>query len=721
MQTITVALVGQPNVGKTSLINNLSGAHLKVGNFTGVTVEKAQASLIYKNTQIIIIDLPGTYALNETTLEEQITKNFLQTQHYDIILNVIDSTNLERNLVLSSEIFALKKKTIIALNMFDEAQKESIQINDGLLSDILGVPCIPTTATSNQNHQVLLDTIIEVFKNPFYAPKRFYDNHIEEQISNIQAFLTQKQYPEIKNFIHQTNTHYNLRDIAILLLSQEKNIYTFLHDKPSYFEINMYIQKSLSEIFKYTQEKSIQNIFQYDAISFARGASKEASSQKNAHFSRTKKLDSIFLNQYFGIPIFLLFMFILFELTFFVGGFLKDFLENTLDSFGEFVKTIIQHEEIASLIGDGIIKGVGTVVSFLPLIAILYLGISLLEGTGYMSRVAFLLDGIFHKFGLHGKSFIPLVTGFGCSVPAYMATRTLQNKNERMITLFLIGFMSCSARLPIYVLFIGAFFPEKYAGITLFSVYIFGAIVALTLAKVLKLTVFSGSNEPFVMEMPKYRFPSYKIVWFSIWTKVTMYLKKAGTFILFGSILIWFASQYPKNPQIEQVYDQKITQIQYSNLSKEEQDEAILNLKNQRDELLLKQSYSGKIGMLLEPIFAPMHFDWRLSVSLITGFAAKEVVVSTLGVLYALGNSQDESSQDLQIAIKNSVSIPSAIAFLIFIVFYMPCFAATITFGRETGGLKFVIGLFIFTTLTAYLLACMGYYVSSYLLLFLTT
>lgn len=714
MQKIRIALVGQPNVGKTSLINNLSGAHLKVGNFTGVTVEKAQASLIYKETQFIIIDLPGTYGLNDYTLEEKITKDFLNSQDYDIILNVVDSTNLERNLVLTTEVLALQKKTIVALNMFDEAQKEAIQIDHRLLSEILGVSCIPTTAITNQSHHLLLDKILEVFHRPFTPAKRFYSDIIEQKILLIQDLINQRQYPEIQDFIQKQNPNYSSRDIAILLLSQDKNIYAFLHDKPSNFELNAQVQKSLSNLYKLTQEKSVYNIFKQDAISFAKGASKESIKYESNQLLHTKKLDSIFLNKYFGIPIFLFFMFVLFELTFFVGGILKDFLENSMAFAGDWVKTIIPNADIASLVGDGIVRGVGSVLSFLPLIMILYLGISLLEGTGYMARVAFLLDGIFHKFGLHGKSFIPLVTGFGCSVPAYMATRTLQNKNERMITLFLIGFMSCSARLPIYVLFIGAFFPNEYAGFVLFGVYIFGAVMALVLAKFLKLTIFSGNNEPFVMEMPKYRFPSYKVIWFSIWMKVVMYLKKAGTFILLGAVLIWFASQYPKNPQIQSQYQELIQQAEQSQIIQEEKEKIILDLENERDELLLQQSYSGKIGMFLKPIFSPMNFDWRLSVSLITGFAAKEVVVSTLGVLYALGDSQDESSEDLQTAIKNSISMPTAIAFLTFIIFYMPCFAATITFGREAGGIKFVIGLFTFTTIVAYIFAYISFHIASF-------
>ena len=715
MQKITIALVGQPNVGKTSLINHLSGAHLKVGNFTGVTIEKAEASLIYKNTLINIIDLPGTYSLNDFTTEEKITKDFLEQEEYDIILNVVDSTNLDRNLILSTQVLSLQKKTLIALNMIDEAKKENIHINEKLLSEILGIKCIPTSATQGYDKTSLLDAILETYTQDFKPAKIFFSVPVEEKIQEIQLFLSQRNYPEIKNFIQENNPHYTFREIAIFLLSQDKKFYDFLHNKPSYAELLPRINKALESLTTTTGEQDIKQIFIQDEIAFAKGAVQECLKQNKPPLTLTRKIDNLFLHKVWGLPIFLLFMFIVFNLSFLVGGFFQDSIDEGTAHLGEWVKTIIPIPELGSLIGDGAIGGMGAVISFLPLIIILYLGISLLEGTGYMARVAFLLDGIFHKFGLHGKSFIPLVTGFGCSVPAYMATRTLQNKNERFITLFVIGFMSCSARLPIYVLFIGTFFEDKYAGLVLFFVYIIGAIVALLMAKFLKLTIFAGKDEPFVMEMPKYRFPSWRLISFNIFSKVKMYLKKAGTFILLGAMLIWFAAQYPKNHTIESHYDQKIQQVQHSNLSEEQKNKEVWYLQNEKDEILLRQSYAGRIGEILEPIFSPMHFDWRLSIALVTGFAAKETLVSTLGVLYALGDSQEES-KGLQKAIKNSISMPTAIAFIIFIVFYIPCFAAVITFGREAGGIKSVLGLFIFTSIVAYLFALIAYYVSFYAL-----
>ncbi|WQS38000.1 ferrous iron transport protein B [Helicobacter pylori] len=641
MKEITIALVGQPNVGKSSLINALSNAHLKVGNFAGVTVDKMEVSLVHKEHQITIIDLPGTYALNDFTTEEKVTKDFLEKGQYDLILNVVDSTNLERNLALSAQLLDTNKKMLLALNMWDEAQKEGIKINTEKLSQELGVVCVPTSARSKEdrlNTELLLDEIVRLYSQ------------------------------------NTTNNE------SIKVPSQ-----------------------SFKESLKYSQ--SAQRIAQL-VIS---------ENQQNASFEHTYKIDKILMHQRYGIFIFLGFMFIIFSLSFLIGGGVQKALEAGFKFLSDSVKENVANEDLASLVGDGIIGGVGATVSFLPLIVVLYFGISLLETTGYMSRVAFLLDGILHKFGLHGKSFIPLITGFGCSVPAYMATRTLQNYNERLITLFVIGFMSCSARLPIYVLFVGSFFPSSSAGFVLFCIYILGAVVALVMAKLLKLSVFKGQTESFIMEMPKYRFPSWRMVYFSIYTKSLSYLKKAGTYILVGAILIWFMSQYPKNDAAMKAYKQESLLVNKdTTLSSEAKEEKLKELKAKLDKKNLKNSIVGKGGAYLEKVFSPMDFDWRLSVSLVTGFMAKEVVVSTLGVLFSLGD-QNEKSDAFREIIRKEVSVPSGIAFIVFVMFYIPCFAATITFGREAGGIKFVAYLFIFTTVVAYAFSLIAFYVTQIL------
>ncbi|WQU35574.1 ferrous iron transport protein B [Helicobacter pylori] len=641
MKEITIALVGQPNVGKSSLINALSNAHLKVGNFAGVTVDKMEVSLVHKEHQITIIDLPGTYALNDFTTEEKVTKDFLEKGQYDLILNVVDSTNLERNLALSMQLLDTNKKMLLALNMWDEAQKEGIKINTEKLSKELGVVCVPTSARSKEdrlNTELLLDEIVRLYSQ------------------------------------NTTNNE------SIKVPSQ-----------------------SFKESLKYSQ--SAQRIAQL-VIS---------ENQQNASFEHTYKIDKILMHKRYGIFIFLGFMFIIFSLSFLIGGGVQKALETGFKFLSDSIKENVANEDLASLVGDGIIGGVGATVSFLPLIVVLYFGISLLETTGYMSRVAFLLDGILHKFGLHGKSFIPLITGFGCSVPAYMATRTLQNYNERLITLFVIGFMSCSARLPIYVLFVGSFFPSSSAGFVLFCIYILGAVVALVMAKLLKLSVFKGQTESFIMEMPKYRFPSWRMVYFSIYTKSLSYLKKAGTYILVGAISIWFMSQYPKSDAAMKTYKQESLLVNKdTTLSSEAKEEKLKELKAELDKKNLKNSIVGRGGAYLEKVFSPMDFDWRLSVSLVTGFMAKEVVVSTLGVLFSLGD-QNEKSDAFREILRKEVSVPSGIAFIVFVMFYIPCFAATITFGREAGGIKFVAYLFIFTTVVAYAFSLIAFYATQIL------
>nr|WP_232262185.1 ferrous iron transport protein B [Helicobacter pylori] len=641
VKEITIALVGQPNVGKSSLINALSNAHLKVGNFAGVTVDKMEVGLIHKEHQITIIDLPGTYALNDFTTEEKVTKDFLEKGQYDLILNVVDSTNLERNLALSAQLLDTNKKMLLALNMWDEAQKEGIKINTEKLSQELGVVCVPTSARSKEdrlNTELLLDEIVRLYSQ-------------------------------------NTTNNENIK-------------------VPS---------QSFKESLKYSQ--SAQRIAQL-VIS---------ENKQNASFEHTYKIDKILMHPRYGIFIFLGFMFIIFSLSFLIGGGVQKALEAGFKFLSDGIKANVANEDLASLVGDGIIGGVGATVSFLPLIVVLYFGISLLETTGYMSRVAFLLDGILHKFGLHGKSFIPLITGFGCSVPAYMATRTLQNYNERLITLFVIGFMSCSARLPIYVLFVGSFFPSSSAGFVLFCIYILGAVVALVMAKLLKLSVFKGQTESFIMEMPKYRFPSWRMVYFSIYTKSLSYLKKAGTYILVGAILIWFMSQYPKNDAAMKTYKQESLLVdKNTTLSSEAKEEKLKELKTELDKKNLKNSVVGRGGAYLEKVFSPMDFDWRLSVSLVTGFMAKEVVVSTLGVLFSLGD-QNEKSDAFREILRKEVSVPSGIAFIVFVMFYIPCFAATITFGREAGGIKFVAYLFIFTTVVAYAFSLIAFYATQIL------
>ena len=633
-KTIKIALVGQPNVGKSMLINSISNSRLKVGNFSGVTVEKKEVIFKYKDYNIKIIDLPGSYSLENYSLEEKVVKNFLNQNEYDIILNVIDSTNLQRNLLLTSELLDLNKKMVIALNMSDEAKKENILINNEKLSSLLNTPCIKTSATKKDGITELLEQIIKTFEEDKTTFKHSFTTHI----LNHDEILA-KRFDFVKNIIQQC--------------------------------------VKIEEI----KEKTT-----------------------------TEKIDSILMNKFIGLPIFLFLMWGLFQLTFTLGEIPMDYIDTFFSSFIDVTKNIIGDNQLSSLLGDGVIAGVSAVVMFLPNILILFLGISLLEGTGYMSRVAFLLDGTFHKFGLHGKSFIPLVTGFGCSVPAYMAARTLKNERDKLLTLFIIGFMSCGARLPIYVLFVGAFFGANNAGNILFIIYISGAILGLFAAKFLRAVVFKGKDEPFVMEMPKYRLPSLKLVYKEITNKAFMYLKKAGTFILVASVLIWFMSNYPKYPNIEEIINQKIELAINDEVKQELQNQlALYNLEN---------SYLGKLGKFSEPFFAPLGFDWKMAVALEAGLAAKEVVVSTLSILYGLGESEnpDEPTTTLVEKIKTNIPFEAAISFIVFVMIYLPCLAASMVFTKEAGGWKYLVYLFIFTTTTAWIMSFIAYNITKIVL-----
>ena len=633
-KTIKIALVGQPNVGKSMLINSISNSRLKVGNFSGVTVEKKEVIFKYKDYNIKIIDLPGSYSLENYSLEEKVVKNFLNQNEYDIILNVIDSTNLQRNLLLTSELLDLNKKMVIALNMSDEAKKENILINNEKLSSLLNTPCIKTSATKKDGITELLEQIIKTFEEDKTTFKHSFTTHI----LNHDEILA-KRFDFVKNIIQQC--------------------------------------VKIEEI----KEKTT-----------------------------TEKIDSILMNKFIGLPIFLFLMWGLFQLTFTLGEIPMDYIDTFFSLFIDVTKNIIGDNQLSSLLGDGVIAGVSAVVMFLPNILILFLGISLLEGTGYMSRVAFLLDGTFHKFGLHGKSFIPLVTGFGCSVPAYMAARTLKNERDKLLTLFIIGFMSCGARLPIYVLFVGAFFGANNAGNILFIIYISGAILGLFAAKFLRAVVFKGKDEPFVMEMPKYRLPSLKLVYKEITNKAFMYLKKAGTFILVASVLIWFMSNYPKYPNIEDEINQKIELAIDDEVKQELQNQlALYNLEN---------SYLGKLGKFSEPFFAPLGFDWKMAVALEAGLAAKEVVVSTLSILYGLGESEnpDEPTTTLVEKIKTNIPFEAAISFIVFVMIYLPCLAASMVFTKEAGGWKYLVYLFIFTTTTAWIMSFIAYNITKIVL-----
>ena len=720
MKKIVIALVGQPNVGKSHLANAISGSNLKIGNFAGVTVEKAIAHLKTEDFAIEFIDLPGLYSLEDFAADEKVTKDFFLKGDYDLILNVIDSTNLERNLMLTTELMELQRKMVIALNMDDEAIKEGINIDAESMSKILSIPCVKVSSKTKNNLDLLVDQILHVTKHEFIAPKLVYSDEVEEQLQAIVRFLDDK---------HFTSPRLSNRQIAVGLLWQKKDTYALMHEQPLYVELHPILNNALGHVYMYAQTEDIEEIINRQHGAFTAGLSAEVLHVTNVkRRNLTQTIDAILIHKLLGLPIFIFFMWGLFQLTFTLGQIPKDWIEGSFGWLGEVIGTTIANEALKSLIVDGIITGVGSVMMFIPNIMILFLGIALLETTGYMSRASFLLDGFFHKFGLHGKSFVPLVTGFGCSVPAYMAARTLKNKKDRLLTMFVIGFMSCGARLPVYVLFAGAFFEESMAGNVLFGIYISGALLGLIAAKILRVSAFKGEDEPFVMEMPKYRLPSLKLLWFVVYSKSMMYVKKAGTFILMASMLIWFISSYPKNSLIEEEYTTKIEALQPSpseeSVVEEAQKEAtetvdedksasvedaIKALENEKREKMMEHTYLGMIGKTIEPAFAPLGFDWKMSVATFSGLAAKEVIVSTLGVLYSLGDKISEDDSSLRAIITDNISFPSAMAFIVFVMVYLPCLAATAVFAKEAEEAKYTVYLVVFTFATAWVLAFITY------------
>jgi len=660
---IKAVMVGQPNVGKSSIINAISGARLHVGNFAGVTVEKKEVFIKKDGYDIEIVDLPGIYSLHAYTPEEQVAKRYLIEENYDIIINVVDANVLQRNLVFTLQLLDMRKPTILVVNMIDEVEKQGGRIDGEKLSKLLGIPVILTSAKEKRGVDEILSTLIKVKESAKCECNIYYNEKIEEEIEELSKILLKSPHFSDKN---------QARFYTIRLLEKDEDIYKVVHDLPIFLELHEALGKSIRRLQLEFDVEDVKDLFADERSALARNIVMQVMELERSE-TLTDKIDKILIHPVFGLPIFLFFMWALFQLTFEIGSIPMDYIDAAFTNFADWLKTILPPGDINSVITDGVIPAVGAIIMFLPNILILFLGINLLEQTGYMARAAFLLDGFLKKFGLQGKAFIPLVSGFGCTVPAYMAARTLKNPKDRIITMLILGFMSCSARLPVYVLFIAAFFPTHSAGNILFIIYISGAIMGLIMAKILRTVLFKGEPEPFVMEMPPYRFPSLKALGMELWIKAKLFIKKAGTFIAGASMVVWFLSSYPVNESIVKAYEAKIAQA-----PKEQK----IQLENELQAKLLEHSYLGQVGKAIEPVFAPLGFDWRMSVAVLSGWAAKEVVVSTLATLYSVGEA-DESSQTLIQKLRQNVDFKAAIALIVIIMIYSPCIAAMSTFWAE--------------------------------------
>ena len=736
--TLTIALAGNPNAGKTTIYNALTGARQHIGNYPGVTVEKKESMITYNNQQLKIIDLPGTYSLTAYSVEEVVARNVIINEKPDVVVDIIDSSNLERNLYLAVQLMELRIPLVFVFNMKDMAQEMGIKIDVKSLSNLFGVPIIETVGSKGDGVKIILEEAIKVAKNPeIKYPVITYDKVIEKYVNSVEE-LIKKYSTNIEN--------YNTRWLAVKLLEGDKDVMQTV-PSPIVAEEVKRASVEIDEMLGDSPETAIASA-RYGFIS---GACQECvTTTVEARHNMSDAIDSVLVNRVLGIPIFLGLMYLVFQLTFTLGDPFMGWIEQFFGFLGEKASVLITHDLLRSLIVDGIIGGVGGVIVFLPNIIFLFIAIAVLEASGYMARVAFIMDKVMHKIGLHGKSFIPFLIGFGCSVPAIMATRTLDNQRDRILTMLVTPFMSCGARLPIYLLIIPAFFDKNQA-LVLWVVYLIGIIMAIVVAKILGLTVLKGESAPFVMELPPYRIPTLKGVLMQMWERSWLYLKKAGTIILFVSIVMWALTVFPlfpaekaaeyenKLPELEQVVETKTAELEKtgyvimtdenmqqaeeinSKLSNEELlkaeqlvaeiDDAnmqIEQINNDLAEAELENSAAGRIGKFIEPVLKPIGFDWKIGTALIGAFAAKEVFVAQMGIVYSLGEA-GEDSDALREKLRENYSALTGFAIMVFALLSAPCMATFAIVKRESNSWKWPILQFFGMTAIAYIITFIIY------------
>lgn len=685
-RTINIALVGNPNCGKTSLFNIASGAHEHVGNYGGVTVDAKQGYFHYKGYNFNIYDLPGTYSLSAYTPEEIYVRRHLINETPDIIVNVVVASNLERNLYLTTELIDMDLSMVIALNMYDELENAGSILDYKTLGGMIGVPIVPTISKTGWGIENLFDTIIKVYEGEDPIVRHIHINHgsvIESGITVIKDEL--KTDPKIQKY-------FSPRYLAIKMLEKDREAEVFLHKEVNYDKWAALRDKEVERI-EDTLGEDVESAIANEKYGFISGALKETLTPGNKETANTTHLiDALVTNKLFGFPIFIFIMWLMFEATFTLGAYPMAWIENGVAYISNLVQQWMAPGPLKDLIIDGVLGGVGGVIVFLPNILILYFFISFMEDSGYMARAAFIMDRIMHRIGLHGKSFIPLVMGFGCNVPAIMACRTIESRSSRLITILINPFMSCSARIPIYILLIGTFFPNNQSLVFL-SLYLGGIVLAIITAKLLRKFMFKKDETPFVMELPPYRLPTAKATVRHMWGKAEQYLRKMGGLILFASIIVWFLSYYPRT----EVHDSK-------NVTTEE------SLQQQRD------SYIGKIGSFIEPVLEPLGFNWKVSIALISGTAAKELIVSTIGVLYSENNADENS-----VALSEKLKMPDpqtgkpdftpliSISFMVFVLLYFPCLASIAAIVRESGSWKWGVFSIVYNTGIAWICAFIVY------------
>ena len=664
--TINVALVGNPNCGKTSLFNFASGSHERVGNYSGVTVDAKEGYADFEGYHLKLIDLPGTYSLSAYSPEELYVRKQLLEDTPDVIINVLDSSNIERNLYLTTQLMDMHLRVVCALNMFDETERRGDHLSIDTLSSLLGMPMVPTSFKTGRGLPELLREVIHIFESQeghdnYYRHIHINHGHeIEDGIANIQTFLKGNDLLRLR---------YSTRWLALKLLEKDQKAEEVIASLPESKQILAARDMAIHRVKEETGNDSETAIM--DAkYGFIRGALHEAGyvvGAKEDTYKTTHKLDALITNRWVGFPIFFFILYLMFEVTFTLGQYPMDWIEMGVERLGELIGDTMSEGPLKAMLIDGVIGGVGSVIVFLPQILILYTFISFMEDSGYMARAAFIMDKLMHGMGLHGKSFIPLIMGFGCNVPAVMATRTIESRRSRLITMLVLPMMSCSARLPIYIMITGAFFSVRYQSLVMISLYVVGIVLSVIVARVLSTWVIKGEDTPFVMELPPYRFPTAKAIFRHTWEKGKQYLKKMGGVILVASIIVWALGYFGTMGVAPS----------------------------------LEESFIGLLGKSIEPLFTPQGFDWRLDVSLIAGVGAKEIVASTIGVLY----TDDFNFTPL-----------TAYAFLLFVLIYFPCIATVVAIKNESGSWRWAFFAACYTTLLAWVVSALVYQIGNLLL-----
>ena len=689
-RTINVALVGNPNCGKTSLFNFASGAHERVGNYSGVTVDAKEGHAEFDGYQFNLVDLPGTYSLSAYSPEELYVRKQIIESTPDVIINVIDASNIERNLYLTTQLVDMNIKIVGALNMFDEFEQRGDKLDYDKLGELFGFPMIPTVFKTGRGVDELFRTVIDIYEGRPVPGKsgvrHVHLNHgkyIEQAIDAVKAEIQKNE---------QIRYKYSTRFLSIKLLEKDTKVEDIAKSLPNGGDIIAARDKAADYIMRETKEDSETAIMnaKYGII---HGALHEAGCEegtKTDTYQTTHIIDSVITNRYVGFPLFFLFLYIMFEVTFTLGQYPMDWIEAGVAALGDLTKSTLPDGPLKAMLADGVIAGVGSVIVFLPQILILYAFISFMEDSGYMARAAFIMDKLMHKMGLHGKSFIPLIMGFGCNVPAVMATRTIESRRSRLVTILVLPLMSCSARLPIYIMITGTFFAAKYQSLVMLSLYAIGIILAVLMSRLFSSRILKGDDTPFVMELPPYRFPTAKAMARHTWEKGRQYLKKMGGIILVASVIVWALGYFPHDDSLDQQAQQE-------------------------------QSYIGRIGKAIEPAFRAQGFDWKLDVSLIAGVGAKEIVASTMGVLYADDETVADDTSDSpekydvlrQKMQADGITPLTAFSYLLFVLIYFPCIATIAAIKGETGSWRWAAFAAVYTTVLAWLVSAAVYQVGS--------